>query len=75
MSEIAKSWHGSKNVMDVTYDAEAQRLVVSFKGGDYEFLEFPPEAHMAFDTAESPGKHFAAHIKGKYPSVKLEKAA
>ncbi len=72
MSEIPKGWHGSSNLADVAYDAEAKRLTVSFHNGSaYRFDEFPAEAHMAFDAAPSPGKHFAAHIRGKYPSTKL----
>jgi hypothetical protein len=69
----AKSWHGSSNIAEVAYEAEARRLTVTFSnGGVYRFDEFPAEAHMAFDAAPSAGKHFAAHIRGKYPSEKLE---
>ncbi len=78
MSEIvnAKSWHGSSNIADVAYDAEMKILTVTFmNGGVYRFEAVPPEAHMALDAAPSPGKHFAAHIRGKYPSTKLGQEA
>lgn len=32
-------------------------------------------ADVSYDAAPSPGKHFAAHIRGKYPSTKLGQEA
>lgn len=76
MSEAIHGYHGSSNIADMAYDAEARRLTVSFLNGTaYLFDAVPPEVRMAFDAAQSPGKHFAAHIRGKYPTVKAGQEA
>ena len=55
----------SSNIESVGY--EDGTMHVKFKSGKtYVFAEVPTEAHAAFVGADSVGKHFAAHIKGKY---------
>lgn len=71
MTEKPKGWHGSSNIADVTYDADAKRMTVKFlSGGVYHYDAVPSEAHDAFCAAESPGKHFAAHIKPHFKHTK-----
>lgn len=56
------------------YDPAAKRLDVTFKsGGTYSYNDVPPETYLDFCQAESHGKHFAAHVRGKYSTVKHEK--
>jgi hypothetical protein len=48
----------------VGYDAEKQELHVHFnKGGEYIYHDVPKEAHEAFVSAPSHGKHFLSVIK------------
>lgn len=44
-------------------------LSVRFKSNDkhvYEYADFSEADWKAFESAESHGKHFLAHIKGRY---------
>ena len=75
MSPVVKGWHDSSTVLAVAYDAAAQQLTITFASGGYRLSEFPAEAFAAFDAAPSPGRHFQANIRGKYPSVKIEPEA
>ena len=55
----------SSNIESVGY--EDGTMHVKFRSGKtYVFAEVPAEAHAAFVGAQSVGKHFAVHIKGKY---------
>lgn len=63
----------SSNVVSVGYDQQNMRLHVEFKGGsiyEYEGVPFGEAARLT--TAPSVGSYFAAHIKDKYPTKKLE---
>lgn len=46
-------------------------LVVGFSSGHLYAYAVPQDVFEAFAAAESKGKHFAAHIKGKFTSAKL----
>jgi frataxin-like iron-binding protein CyaY len=61
----------SSNIVSVGHDAEGQILEVEFKNGVYRYFEVSPEAHQAFVSAESLGRHFQEHIRGKYRFEKL----
>ena len=65
----------SSTIAAIGYDRDNHLLAVQFKsGGTYHYLGVPPGAHTALVAAESVGKHFHAHIKGKYETVKQESA-
>lgn len=67
----------SGNIEAIGYDAGTKTMAVQFKGGRpaYHYSDVPEEAHVALIGAESIGKHFAAHIKGKFSHVQLEPEA
>jgi hypothetical protein len=64
----------SSNIVSVGYDGARKLLHVEFKGGVYEYADFPQEAHAEFMLAGSKGSFFAKVIKGNplYPSRKLD---
>lgn len=54
------------------YDAERRILAVQFANGHiFHYGSFPLETATEFGGAESAGKFYAAHIKGKYPGLKM----
>ncbi|HEX4275831.1 MAG TPA: KTSC domain-containing protein [Bryobacteraceae bacterium] len=62
----------SSNVRAIEYDADTSRLTVEFhSGGRYAYDGVTADDHAAFVKAPSHGKHFHAHIKGKYSTSKL----
>lgn len=57
----------SSNVKAIGYDAAAQALHVEFHGsGTYVYEKVPPEVFDGFKAAESPGRYFAANVRGKF---------
>lgn len=55
------------------HDPETNTLEVRFKNGStYRYSGVSAEAHAEFMAAESKGKHFGTHIKGKYECQKVE---
>lgn len=58
----------SSAMTDVEYDAPTRTLRIRFPDGDwYSYLQVPPEEHLALLAAPSLGRHFAAHIRDRYP--------
>ena len=50
------------------YRAEARELDVLFTTGRlYVYREVPPEAAEALRNSFAKGRHFNAHIRGRYP--------
>lgn len=48
-------------------------LTVHFKGGgNYTYEKVPADLHKQFVEAESPGKFFGEHIRGKFDHKKGE---
>lgn len=65
----------SSNVRAVEYNDDARELTVSFKtGATYLYSEVPRSIYDAMLSAESVGGYFAAHVRGKFESIKLEPA-
>ena len=61
----------SSNIAALGYDAEKQILAVQFASGEvYHHAEVSPEAASALATAESIGRHYGKHIRGKFASEK-----
>ncbi|HEY0469120.1 MAG TPA: KTSC domain-containing protein [Polyangiaceae bacterium] len=59
----------------VGYHAERFVLRVLFKSGAaYDYAGVPPEVKDALLGAESIGTYLAKHIKGRFPTTKIELA-
>jgi len=58
----------SSTVSACGYDATERTLGIRFHSSQrvYLFAGVPAEIADGFRAAESPGKYFAAHIKGKF---------
>ncbi len=69
---IALTACASSQISGYGYNAESQTLALSFPGRGatpdvvYHYFDFPAEAWADFQAAESKGKFFGAHIKGKF---------
>lgn len=64
---------GSSVIKDVSYQAPAQQLLITFPNGSvYEYSEVPEDVYQAFQAAPSAGSFYHKQIKGKYPSRKVE---
>lgn len=54
------------------YDEPTQTLALKFrKGATYHYHGMLPHEYQAFATADSHGKHFSAHVKGKFPEKRV----
>jgi hypothetical protein len=62
----------SSNIASVAYDPNSAIMEVKFaNGGLYRMKEVMPTDHHALVHAASIGSHFAAHIRGKFPTEKV----
>lgn len=62
----------SSTIAAVGYDPQTGMLEVTFKsGGTYRYADVPAAAHAALMQADSIGKHFHAHIRGKFDHARL----
>jgi len=63
----------SSNLHSIGYDEGSQILEIEFLNGSvYEYSEIPKELHEGLMAAPSHGKYYNQHIKGEFPSKKLE---
>ncbi len=64
----------SSNVESIGYHPETKTLAVKFKsGGLYHHADVPQSVYDAFASADSKGKHYGAHVKGRFSHVKADK--
>ena len=57
----------SSNIAAIGYESGTNTLEVEFASGAvYEYLGVPGDVYDGFLAAESPGRYFAANIKGSY---------
>lgn len=62
----------SRNIASIGYNPSSDSLECEFKsGGVYWYHDVPQEVYDALMAAESKGKYFGQHIKGKYQCVKI----
>ena len=55
----------------VGHDPSNGTLMIQFASGEtYHYAGVPRHVHDALLTADSPGKHFHANIRGQYPHEK-----
>jgi len=61
----------SANILKTVYFVDAEKLYITFsRGTTYLYTEIPLEFYKRFEDAESNGKFFHQHIKGKVPFYK-----
>lgn len=54
------------------YDEKTNTLRIEFSNGAvFDYSTITPHDAQEFMESSSPGKHFHAYIKNKYPSVKV----
>lgn len=66
---------GSTNIAALGHDPKTQTLAVQFHGDPprtYHYSGVTVPDHIAMLAAPSVGSHFAAHIKGRFPSRKID---
>lgn len=62
----------SSNLAAYGYDAHRQVLAVTFKSGEiWHYGSVSADLAEQFAEAESKGKFFVAHIRGKFPGEKM----
>jgi len=62
----------SSNIKSIGYNPNSDTLEIEFSsGGVYWYTDVPQEIYDALMAAESKGKYFGQHIKGKYQCVKI----
>lgn len=63
----------SSNIKGYAYDHAKKRLTVQFHDNRlYHHDGVRPEDFKKFDSAESVGKHYHQHIRGKFPSTRAD---
>ena len=51
----------------IAYDDDERVLKIRFRDGPlYCYFDVPPEAYRTLKDSPSPGRHYNAHIKGRY---------
>jgi hypothetical protein len=62
----------SSSIAALGYDVKRQIVAVEFKSGAiFHYAGVDQDAMLAFYTAPSKGKHYAAHIRGKFTGQKM----
>lgn len=62
----------SSNISGAGYKAEKRILAVRFKSGDiFHYAGVSTEMALAFYAADSKGRYYAEHIKGKFNGQKM----
>lgn len=66
---IALTTVKSSQIAAIGHDPATNTLAIRFNGGQklYHYEGFTAEDFAKFKSAESIGKHFGAHIRGKFP--------
>lgn len=62
----------SSNIAAIGHDPDTNELHVEFKNGaKHSYADVPPERFQMLLNADSVGKHFNAHVKGRFDSKPL----
>lgn len=57
----------STSLASIGYDRATKLLEIEFRSGAvYRYLAVPEAVHRAFMTADSKGRYFAQHVRGRY---------
>ena len=63
----------STAIRDIRYQADRQKLFVTFtNGGAHVYVGVPGEVHRSFVEAESQGRFFVAEIRDRFPYSRLD---
>jgi len=63
----------STAISEIDYDAERAKLLVRFASGErYVYVGVPDEIHRSFVAADSKGRFFQLHVRGRYPFNRLD---
>lgn len=71
----------SSQIAAIGYDAGTKTLEIEFPGlagaagSVYQYSDVPAEVHANLMGAESPGRYFGVHIRGKFAFKKVEPEA
>lgn len=65
----------SEMLASVAYEADKQILYLRFRniGDVYRYFDFPAAAYQSFLHADSRGRFFLAHIRGRFRYERLAK--
>ena len=62
----------SSQIAAIGHDPETNKLRVQFHSGSlYEYDDVPASTFNSLLNADSPGKHFGAHIRGRHAYRKV----
>ena len=66
----------SRMLSAVVYEPESRTLYLRFTSGEiYAYFDFPEDQHQAFLQAESRGRFFLSHIRGKFRYQRLARSS
>lgn len=72
MTTAAMTEAKSSTIHSHGYDDSSSTMTIKFhSGATYEYKDVAPEDYAALAGAESVGKHFGSHIRGKYSGSKV----
>lgn len=62
----------SKMLAAVAYEPEPRTLYLRFRSGTiYSYVDFPEDQYQTFLQAESRGRYFLSHIRGRFRYQRL----
>lgn len=65
----------SGTIQKIGYVENTDTLIIQFGSGTYIYDNVPAELHQKLMAADSKGRFFAAHIKGKFATTKIPNPA
>ena len=66
----------SKMLAASAYELEPRTLYLRFRTGDiYAYFDFPEDQYQAFLQAESHGRYFLSHIRGRFRYQRLARSS
>ncbi len=69
---VEKSSFNSTSLARASYDSQTRLLEIEFRtGAVYRYRGVPPEIHGGLLRAESKGRYFIQHIRGKFAFEKV----
>jgi hypothetical protein len=66
----------SKMLAAVAYVPETGTLYLRFRSGEiYRYFDFPEDQYQAFFQAESRGRYFLSHIRGRFRYQRINQSS
>lgn len=63
----------SSAIRAVGYDPDTETLALQMATGLYHYGNVPPKVHAELMASDSIGSYFATEIRGRYPSVRMDR--